>query len=340
MKFPSLAALSLAACAVNAAPHAARQIQRTVKRAGDVGDGTSVAAFYGQSTQPGTLSDVCEKESFDVVILAFITSLNPPVLNMGKDTGSPSEAQKEQEGWGLFDGTAAADGGTSLADQISGCQEKGKKVMISFGGQDTLSNATFSSEDEAKEAADKLWNLYLGGTDSADLRPFGSDVTLDGLDLDNETGNGAFYKEFVSEVRSKMDSDSSRTYLISAEPVCGVFEETESSIPDSVLPMLDFVNVQFYNNEPQGIGGSDFEDVIKAWADKFAAASPSPKLFLGIPGGEGAARSNIQSAGEIKETIAAVKDMGITGFGGVGIWDAGYAMVDEAFPEAVKSALA
>lgn len=360
MRFPALAAISLAACDVNAAPHPPSNPQPTTKRASAIGDGTSVAAFFGQSTQPGHLSDVCDNESFDVVILAFITSLNPPKLNMAKDTGSPSEAQKEQEGWELFDGTVAAEGAQSLADQIAGCQEKGKKVMISFGGDESLSNATFSSEKEATDAADKVWyvllialgekrpqmtdrdfdrNLYLGGTDLADLRPFGSEVTLDGLDLDNETGNGKFYEEFVTEVRSKMDSDSSRTYLISAEPVCGVYKLTDSSIPDSVLPMIDFVSVQFYNNEDQGIGGGDFNEVIRAWADKFAAASPSPKLFLGIPGGEGAARTNIQSADEIKKTIAAVKDLNITGFGGVGIWDAGFAMVDEAFPEAVKSAL-
>ncbi|KAI3397667.1 hypothetical protein diail_10538 [Diaporthe ilicicola] len=340
MRFPTLAAVSLAASIANAAPHASRHPQRTVKRAGDVGDGTTVATFFGQSTEPGDLSGVCADDNFDIVILAFITSLNPPKLNMGKDTGSPSDAQKKQAGWELFDGTVAPENGKSIADQISGCQEKGKKVMISFGGDSRFSNATFSSADEATEAADQVWNLYLGGTDSTDLRPFGDKITLDGLDLDNESGNGKFYKEFVTEIRNKMETDSSRTYLMSAEPMCAFFDQSESSIPDSVLPMLDFVNVQFYNNEAQGIGGSDFNKALQGWAKKFAAASPSPKLFLGVPGGEGAASTNIQSADEIKKTITSVKNMNITGFGGVGIWDAGFAMADEAFPDAVKSSLA
>lgn len=315
--------------------------------------------FFGQSTEATNLSEVCENDNFDIVILAFITSLNPPKLNMGKDTGSPNEAQKKEEGFELFDGTVAPEGGKSIADQISGCQEKGKKVMISFGGDERFSNATFGSEDEATKAADQVWyaamrsrcsmytdkksyrNLYLGGTDSEDLRPFGSTskLTLDGLDLDNESGNGAFYKEFVTELRSKMDSDSSKDYLMSAEPMCAFFDDAESSIPDSVLPMLDFVNVQFYNNEAQGIGGDEFKSTIQSWAKKFAAASPSPKLFLGIPGGKGAASTNIQSADEIKKTIESVKNMNITGFGGVGVWDAGFAMADAAFPEAVKSSL-
>ncbi|KAG8157221.1 hypothetical protein KVR01_012929 [Diaporthe batatas] len=340
MRLQTVATISAAVGAVNAAPYASQRAQRTVKRASEVGDGTSVMTFFGQSTEKTNLSEVCENDNFDIVILAFITSLNPPKLNMGKDTGSPSDAQKEQEGFELFDGTVAPVGGQSIADQISGCQEKGKKVMISFGGDERFSNATFKSADEATKAADQVWNLYLGGTDSADIRPFGSKVTLDGLDLDNESGNGAFYKEFVTEMRSKMDSDSSRKYLMSAEPMCAVVGDTESSIPDSVLSMLDFVNVQFYNNPDQGIGGKDFETNIKDWAKKFADAKPSPKLYLGVPGGKGAAGSNIQSADEIKKTIESVKNMNLSGFGGVGIWDAGFAMADEAFPEAVKGSLA
>lgn len=162
MRLPTLAALSLAACVTNAAPHAQHRSQRTVKRA-DVGDGTSVMTFYGQSTEPTELYEVCENANFDIIILAFITSLNPPKLNMGKDTGSPSAAQeKEKEkGFELFDGTFAPDGGKSIATQISDCQVKGKKVMISFGGDERYSNATFGSEDEAKEAADQVWYVVV-----------------------------------------------------------------------------------------------------------------------------------------------------------------------------------
>lgn len=136
-----------------------------------------------------------------------------------------------------------------------------------------------------------------------------------------------------------MSSNSTKSYYLSADPMCSFFDQSDSSIPDSILPELDFLNVQFYNNEQQGIGGSDFTSTIQAWAKKFASVSPSPKLFLGIPGATGAASSNIQSADEIKSTIQSVKNMNITGFGGVGIWDAGYAMANTGFPDAVKGAL-
>lgn len=157
MRLPTLAAISLAAYATNAAPH---HSQRAVKRA-EVGDGTTIMTFFGQSTEPTNLSEVCENDNFDIVILAFITSLNPPKINMGKDTGSPSDAQKKQEGFELFDGTVAPEGGKSIADQISGCQEKGKKVMISFGGDERFANATFGSADQAKEAADQVWYVAV-----------------------------------------------------------------------------------------------------------------------------------------------------------------------------------
>lgn len=181
MRLATLAAISLAASSANAAPYAPHRSQRTVKRAG-VGDGTSVMTFFGQSTEPATLSDVCENDNFDIIILAFITSLNPPKLNMGKDTGSPSDAQSKKEGFELFDGTVAGEGGKSIADQISDCQGKGKKVMISFGGDERYSNATFGSEDEAKEAADQVWyvstrgrfqhmlTFYLTGTSISEAR--------------------------------------------------------------------------------------------------------------------------------------------------------------------------
>lgn len=181
-------------------------------------------------------------------------------------------------------------------------------------------------------------NLFLGGTDSQDLRPFGSNVVLDGVDLDNETGDGSYYVDLVTELRSKMSSDSSKSYYISADPVCSEYTSSDASIPDDVLPKLDFVNVQFYNNQQQGIGGSAFETTLQGWGKKLTGVSPSPKLFLGIPGGTGAASTNIQSATEIKSTIQSAKSS--NDFGGVMIWDAGYAMANAGFPNAVKSALA
>lgn len=182
-------------------------------------------------------------------------------------------------------------------------------------------------------------DLFLGGTGSEDLRPFGSDVILDGVDFDNESGDGSFYPDLVTELRGKMSGNSTKSYYLSAEPMCSFYDQSDSSIPDAILNQLDFVNVQFYNNEAQGIGGSDFKTTIQGWAKKFASVSPSPKLFLGVPSGEGSASTNIQSSDEIKTTVESVKNMNITGFGGVGIWDSGYAMKTDGYQAAIKGAL-
>lgn len=158
MKTSSLAATLLAAGAVSAVPHPSRFPKSTVKRASSFLGGSTVSTFWGQSTE--NLSDVCDNGNFNVVIMSFITSLNPPKLNLGKDTGAASTAQAAKSGWELFDGTVETDNG-SIADQISACQQKGIKVMIAFGGDSRYSNSTFSSSSEATQAADYLWYVRI-----------------------------------------------------------------------------------------------------------------------------------------------------------------------------------
>lgn len=148
---------ALAAGVVNAAPRSFQMLseQTGLSKRGSFMTGKQVAVYWGQSTQD--LSDVCSSGDYNVVILSFITSLIPPKLNLGKDTGSASTAQAKQSGWELFDGTVAASGGSSVASQITACQAKGIKVMISFGGTNTVSNSTFASASDAKTAAGYVW---------------------------------------------------------------------------------------------------------------------------------------------------------------------------------------
>jgi len=62
-----------------------------------------------------------------------------------------------------------------LASDIQSCQAKGKIVTISIGGATGAVGLT--SDAQAKQFADTIWNLFLGG--SNDTRPFGSAI-LDG----------------------------------------------------------------------------------------------------------------------------------------------------------------
>lgn len=174
-----------------------------------------------------------------------------------------------------------------------------------------------------------------------DLRPFGSSVILDGVDMDNETGDGSYYEDFAAQLVYYFERDT-RTYYLSADPVCGaVADGNNTSIPESIMHWIDFLNIQFYNNDQQEIGASGFETNIKQWDNLLSSIEPSPKLFVGVPGGEGAAQDgvDIQNATQISQTIAGIKDMNLANFGGMMIWDAGYAINNTGFPAAVKGAL-
>lgn len=156
--FGTAAALVAGAAAARRAPRGSlRGISKPVKRDSFM-TGSQVGVFWGQDNTQA-LSDVCSSGNYDVVFLAFVDSLNPPSINLSNMTGSASSAQSAKDGWSLADFTVAADGGTSVADQISACQSAGVKVMASFGGTVGAGNTktTFDSSDDATTAADNLW---------------------------------------------------------------------------------------------------------------------------------------------------------------------------------------
>lgn len=79
-------------------------------------------------------------------------------------------------GSSLFAGTALPDC-SFLASDIEKCQAKGKIVTLSIGGAN--GDVGFTSDSQAEEFADTIWNLFLGGSSS--MRPFGNAI-LDGYD--------------------------------------------------------------------------------------------------------------------------------------------------------------
>lgn len=154
----------LAAGAVHSAPtpevgvnmRNRRVLSETLDDSSELINGHQVVAFWGQGAEE--LLNICDTEDFDIIIMSQVTSLNPPKLDLSKDTGSPSKAQAAMDGWGLFDGTVVGSySNKSIAEQIKDCQTMGKKVLISFGGDSTKANAVFSSTDEATQAAEYLW---------------------------------------------------------------------------------------------------------------------------------------------------------------------------------------
>ncbi|KIW19305.1 hypothetical protein PV08_03599 [Exophiala spinifera] len=235
--------------------------------------------YYSQTdlTKTVTLTQVCSDPSVDVVILAFITSLfgkgGYPSMNMASNCWAPSAAQQNAGATGLLDCV-----GDGFAVQISSCQSLGKKVLISMGG--IYSNLQISSTDQATQAAQLLWNLFLGGTDAATapLRPYGS-VVLDGIDLDNENPSNAQYMpSLMAALRTLMATDSAKSYYLSAAPQCP--QPDQSILVPGLLDVVDFFNVQFYNNPSCQLGsGQGFLDSLTSWS--------SSLLLPAVHGGPG-----------------------------------------------------
>lgn len=143
----------------------------------------NVAVYYGQSDETSNLplESLCNDSNIDIVILAFLTTLQGPggwpTLDIESNCGPPTKAQLQTGASGLID--CVSDG---FAHQISQCQAQGKKVLLSIGGAN--GNIEIQDPDTAREMAHTLWDLFLGGgnTTTNGIRPFGS-VTLDGIDI-------------------------------------------------------------------------------------------------------------------------------------------------------------
>ena len=58
-----------------------------------------------------------------------------------------------------------------IGRDIRYCQQRGKKILIGIGGPG--SPAKFESAQGAERFAKLIWNLFLGGDETNDLRPFG-----------------------------------------------------------------------------------------------------------------------------------------------------------------------
>ena len=281
----------------------------------DAQSSTNVAVYYGQTraTARISLSEICKHGNVDIVILAFVTDFfGPggfPTIDLKAACYGHTPQMKSAGATGLL---TCPD----MAYQIKQCQGLGKKVLLSLGGSKAKSE--FPNDLLASDFANQLWDLFGAGTGvDAGLRPFG-DVTVDGFDVDNEDNSKLGYSTFVSSLRQAMNTDSSKTYYISAAPSC---IRPAASIPLDAMQTLDFVFVQFYGSRACNVGGPGFMDSFKAWSSDLSANGAGPKLYIGAPGCEECAETGYVDAATMASTIASAKDAGISNFGGIMLWD-------------------
>ncbi|KAH9910125.1 chitinase [Epithele typhae] len=278
----------------------------------DLSKNDNLAVYWGQGANQKPLAAYCADDTIDVIPIAFLTSFtgagNLPSLNVGNACG------------GTFAGTELLQC-NSLAADIKTCQSKGKAMLLSLGGADT-GNVAFTSDATAKAFADLIWNLFLGG--SSQTRPFG-DVKLDGpirsVDLDIESGNGAHFAAFVTELRSKFTSDSSQTYYVTAAPQC--------PLPDAAIGAAltaAHFDAVFFNME-----------AWDSWA-KTQSFNKDVKVYIGAPGSPSAAGSGYVDPATLAK-IANNAQKQYSSMGGVMLWDAVTAYNNQRYDQAIKKAM-
>jgi len=276
----------------------------------------NVAVYYGTTpaTKKGGLSSLCSNPNVDIVILSFVFSFFDangfPSIDFGPGCSGQTPSQTETAP-GLKDCSA-------LAPEIAACQTLDKKVLLSLGGYN--SNTSFTSDTQATEFASTLWNLFGAGDSlDEDLRPFGTDIILDGFDIDNENHNTEHYETFAIALREQFDSDNSKTYYVSAAPQCPIPDE---SIPIGALQQADFVWVQFYNNPSCNIDSPGFQQSFKAWSDLLASGTQvrGPRLYIGAAGFGGAGSGYVKGSG-LGTRVRSARGLYVDNFGGVMLWD-------------------
>jgi len=113
--------------------------------------------------------------------------------------------------------------------------------LLSLGGG--AGTYGFASDAQAQNFADLLWGMF--GSGNYPMRPF-DNATVDGFDLDIESGSTGSYTAFVQRMRENYASDPRRQYFISAAPQCP--QQPEQYLNNVLAKSVDFSFVQFYNN--------------------------------------------------------------------------------------------
>ncbi|KAI1797605.1 class III chitinase [Ganoderma leucocontextum] len=275
-----------------------------------------------------TLSYYCQDDAIDVIPISFVNNFfgtgGAPVLNLANICNAVDNA--------TFPGTDLANC-ASLASDIQTCQAKGKILTLSLGGGGV--NVGFDSDSQAETFADTIWNDFLGGSSST--RPFGSAV-LDGVDLDVESSGGNSFAPFVTRLRSHF-SGASKKYYVTAAPQCPYPDANLGSVLNAVE--FDAIYVQFYNNpcslqvfnSPSGFNFGIWD----IWA-RTVSPNKNVKVFVGTPASPTAAGSGYQDPATLANELTLTRNR-FPSFGGVMLWDASQAYVNNRFDLAAKNAL-
>lgn len=282
--------------------------------------GGSIAIYWGQNGNEGTLAQACATGNYKFVNVAFLFTFGrgqKPLLNLA----------------GHCD-PATSGSCTFVGADVKSCQSRGIKVLLSIGGG--VGSYGLSSAADAKQVADYLWDNYLGGTSAS--RPLG-DAVLDGVDFDIESGGSAHWDDLARELKKYSGKGSAyKPVYLAAAPQC--------PFPDAMLGglggalgtgLFDYVWVQFYNNPPCQYASGDASNLQSAWNTWTSSVKVSGGFYLGMPASTAAAGSGYVSPGDLTSAVLpGVK--GASNYGEIMVWDR-YNDVQNSYSSQVKDSV-
>lgn len=280
----------------------------------------SIAIYWGQNEDEGSLTETCATGKYSYVIIAFLNKFGnskTPEINMAGhcDPSSSSSSSK---------------GCTSLSTDIRNCQAQGIKVFLSIGGAN--GDYGLASSDDAKDVSDYLWNNFLGGTTTATSRPLG-DAILDGIDFDIENSTWQHWEELARFLKSR-DTPTQKVYL-SAAPQCP-FPDRELGVALDTR-VFDYVWIQFYNNpECDYSTQTRVDPLLDSWK-RWTASLTGGKVFLGLPASPAVAGSGYVPADLLCGVLLPVVKMS-PNYGGVMLWTTYYDK-QSGYSDYIKSSL-
>lgn len=296
-----------------------------------------LVAYWGQNSSGNDfpnnpekeLKDVCAKRKYDIIVIGFVVTFfgknnkdEMPEVNFSGHCWEPASPQLPN----LYRCP-------NIEEGIKACQQMGKKVLISLGGATGKNDLT---DEKAKVLAKNLWDLFLGGKERSDIRPFGSAI-LDGIDLDIEDAKSEGYAQLVKSLRDL--EDGSKKYLITGAPQCVYPDASLGPSEGTALTdqgaQFDHVHVQFYNNFCHTGDQAQFYPTMDKWLQfafdatrgmilKRTAEVFGPKIFVGMPshpGGSGDPKY-YRTPQEVAAIYEKLKDK--PNFGGFMLWDASW----------------
>lgn len=270
----------------------------------------SAGLKYGPSHYEKPLDVVCS-DNYDIIIMSFLN------VFFDQESGFPSLnfafhcTQHFNEHPDILHCPV-------IAKQIEKCQTMNKKVMISLGG--AAGSYGFSNDAQAREFAEIIWQMLLGGNNNSVPRPFGN-VSLDGVDLDIEGGSPAGYAAFVQSLRQIMKNDKKKQYYISGVPQCPFPDAYLGPSPNTALgiagDMFDFLSIQFYNNYCNYNPTSSlyFNQSWSKWVKSLG--QKIPKFYIGLLAQEGS--NGYVHRNDLAGLFNIVRNS--PSFGGAMLWD-------------------